>query len=48
MSPTIGNGKTCHLEIPTVEVARSVRSYQAVLAGAPGDAATGQQHSITA
>ena len=30
MAPTLGNGKICYLEIPTADVARSVRFYQAV------------------
>ena len=30
MPPTIGNGKICYLEIPTSDVARSVRFYEAV------------------
>jgi uncharacterized protein len=31
MAPTLGNGKICYLEIPTADVARSVRFYEAVL-----------------
>ena len=30
MPPTRGNGKICYLEIPTTDVARSVRFYQGV------------------
>jgi hypothetical protein len=30
MAPTVGNGKICYLEIPTADVARSVRFYQTV------------------
>src|SRR5437763_119741 len=30
MPPTRANGKICYLEIPTADVARSVRFYQAV------------------
>jgi predicted enzyme related to lactoylglutathione lyase len=30
MAPTLGNGKICYLEIPTADVARSVRFYQTV------------------
>ena len=30
MTPTLGNGKICYLEIPTGDVARSVRFYQSV------------------
>ena len=30
MTPTIGNGKICYLEIPTTDVARSVNFYQRV------------------
>lgn len=30
MPPTIGNGKICYLEIPTTDIARSVRFYEAV------------------
>ena len=30
MAPTLGHGKICYLEIPTSDVARSVRFYEAV------------------
>ena len=30
MPPTIGNGKICYLEIPTTDIARSVRFYEKV------------------
>jgi predicted enzyme related to lactoylglutathione lyase len=30
MAPTLGNGKICYLEIPTVDIARSVRFYRKV------------------
>jgi uncharacterized protein len=30
MSPTPGNGKICYVEIPAVDIARSVAFYQAV------------------
>ena len=30
MAPTLGNGKICYLEIPTADVARSVRFYETV------------------
>jgi uncharacterized protein len=30
MPPTYGNGKICYLEIPTVDIPRSVRFYEAV------------------
>jgi len=30
MAPTRANGKICYLEIPTIDVARSVRFYQLV------------------
>src|SRR5947209_454682 len=30
MAPTRGNGKICYLEIPTTDVARSVRFYETV------------------
>jgi len=30
MPPTSGNGKICYLEIPTTDIARSVRFYQSV------------------
>ena len=30
MPPTLGNGKICYLEIPTSDIARSVRFYEAV------------------
>src|SRR5258708_32433881 len=43
MAPTSTNGKICYLEIPTVDIARSVSFYQAVF-GWPtrrrGDGAT--------
>jgi predicted enzyme related to lactoylglutathione lyase len=31
MSPTFGNGKICYIEIPAVEIARSVAFYESVL-----------------
>ena len=30
MSPTIGNGKICYIEIPALDVERSIEFYQAV------------------
>jgi predicted enzyme related to lactoylglutathione lyase len=30
MPPTLGNGKICYLEIPTGDIPRSIRFYQAV------------------
>jgi len=30
MSPTIGNGKICYVEIPALDVERSIEFYQAV------------------
>src|SRR3954466_2388537 len=30
MAPTLGNGKVCYLEIPALDIARSVAFYQAV------------------
>jgi predicted enzyme related to lactoylglutathione lyase len=43
MPPTRGNGKICYLEIPTADIPRSVRFYQAVFGWATrqrGDGAT--------
>ena len=43
MAPRLANGKNCYLEIPTADIARSVRFYQAVFGWATrrrGDGAT--------
>ena len=43
MAPKLANGKICYLEIPTADVARSIKFYQAVFGWATrrrGDGAT--------
>ena len=50
MPPTLGNGKICYLEIPTIDVPRSVNFYHAVFGWKTrkrGDGATAFDDSVS-
>ena len=48
MPPTLANGKICYIEIPAVDISRSVLFYETVFGWKRANAATARSPSTTA